>query len=125
MEDTTFAGYDIPKDTVIIFHLYSALMDPNAWDHPEEFKPERFLNQNGEFDDKKESFIPFSIGKFQLNLKGTATLMISMFYQKELYERLILIQVSSKSVEKLASYGHLKNLIWLTFSRCFEYLISF
>ena len=68
MKDTTFAGYDIPKGTVIIFHLYSALMDPDAWDHPEEFKPERFLNQNGEFDDKKESFIPFSIGKFQLNL---------------------------------------------------------
>ena len=32
-------------------------------------------------------------------LKGTATLMISMCYQKELYEPRILIQVSSKSVE--------------------------
>ena len=32
-------------------------------------------------------------------LKGTATLIISMFYQKELYEPWILIQVSSKSVE--------------------------
>ena len=51
--------------------------------------------------------------------------MISMFYQKELYEQWILIQVSSKSVEKWASYGNLKNLIWPTFSRHFEYLISF
>ena len=34
-----------------------------------------------------------------LSLKGTATLMISMFYQKELYEPCILIQVSSKSVK--------------------------
>ena len=32
-------------------------------------------------------------------LKGTATLMRSMFYQKELYESCILIQVSSKSIE--------------------------
>ena len=32
-------------------------------------------------------------------LKGTAILMISMFYQKELYEPWILIQVSSKWVE--------------------------
>ena len=48
-----------------------------------------------------------------------------MFYQKELYEPRILIQVSSKSVEKWASYGHLKNSIWLTFNRHFEYLISF
>ena len=41
-------------------------------------------------------------------LKGTATLMISMFYQQELYEPWLLIQVSSKSVENGASYGHLK-----------------
>ena len=58
-------------------------------------------------------------------LKGTATLMISMFYQKELYEPWILIQVSSKSDEKCASYGHLKNAIWPAFNRHFEYLISF
>ena len=48
-----------------------------------------------------------------------------MFCQKELYEPWILIQVSSKSVEKWLSYGHLKNSIWPTFSRHFEYLISF
>ena len=60
-----------------------------------------------------------------MSLKGTATLRISMFNQKELYEPLILIQVSSKSIEKCASYGHLKNSIWPTFSRHFEYLISF
>ena len=59
------------------------------------------------------------------HLKGTVTLMISMFYQKELYEPWILIQVSSKSVEKWASYGHLKSSIWPIFSRHFEYLISF
>ena len=35
------------------------------------------------------------------------------------------MQVSSKSVEKLASYGHLKTSLWPTFSRHFEYLISF
>ena len=58
-------------------------------------------------------------------LKGTATLMISMFYQKELYKPWILIQVSSKSVEKRGSYGHLKNSIWPTLSRHFVYSICF
>ena len=48
-----------------------------------------------------------------------------MFNQKELYEPWILIQVSSKSVEKWASYGNLKNSIWPTFSHHFEYLIHF
>ena len=69
-------------------------------------------------------FLPASRIVIQ-DLKGTATLMISMFYQKELYEPWILIQISSKLVEKWVSYGHLKNSIWPTFSRHFEYLISF
>ena len=44
---------------------------------------------------------------FTGTLKGTATLMIDMFYMKELSEPWFLIPVSSKSVEKYGSYGHL------------------
>ena len=40
-------------------------------------------------------------------LKGTATLMITMFYMKDLNKPGILLQVSSKSVEKCRSYGRL------------------
>ena len=40
-------------------------------------------------------------------LKGTATLMICIFYMIELSEPWILIPVSSKSVEKYVSYGWL------------------
>ena len=47
--------------------------------------------------------------------KGTTTLIISVFDQKELDEPRILIQVSSKSVEKWVRYGHLKNSRWPTF----------
>ena len=45
-------------------------------------------------------------------LKGTATLMISVFYMRELSEPWILIPVSSKSVEKYGSYGRLNICIW-------------
>ena len=45
-------------------------------------------------------------------LKGTATLMISMFYRKELSEPWILIPVSSKSVEKYGSNGRLNICKW-------------
>ena len=41
------------------------------------------------------------------SIKGTATLMISMFFMKELSEPWISIPVSSKSVEKYGSYGRL------------------
>ena len=45
-------------------------------------------------------------------LKGTATLIFSMFYLNELSEPWILIPVSSKSVEKYGSYGHLNICKW-------------
>ena len=45
-------------------------------------------------------------------LKGTATLMISMFYMKEFYDPWILIPVSSKSVEQYGSYGRMNICKW-------------
>ncbi|CDP10847.1 unnamed protein product [Coffea canephora] len=36
-------GFDIPKNTTILINTYAAMRDPNLWDDPNEFKPERFL----------------------------------------------------------------------------------
>ena len=48
----------------------------------------------------------------EVPLKGTATLMISMFHMKELSEPRVLIPVSSKSVENYGSYGRLNICKW-------------
>ena len=45
-------------------------------------------------------------------LKGTVTLMISVFYMQELSEASILIPVLSNSVEKYGSYGRLNICKW-------------
>ena len=47
---------------------------------------------------------------FTPSLKRTATLMMSIFYMKELSEPWILIPASSKSVKKYGSYGRLNIL---------------
>ena len=44
---------------------------------------------------------------YNVYFKGTETLVISMFFMKELYEPWILLLVSSKSVEKYGSYERL------------------
>ncbi|XP_036362999.1 cytochrome P450 2B10-like isoform X3 [Octopus sinensis] len=59
--DTTLGGYDVPKNTAVSFILKDALHDPNHWDNPEEFRPERWINENNEIK-KKEAFVPFSLG---------------------------------------------------------------
>ena len=61
--DTTLGGYDIPQDSVVIFHLRGIHFDPSRWEKPEEFNPERFLDENGCFISPGTlSFLPFSAG---------------------------------------------------------------
>ncbi|XP_077314740.1 cytochrome P450 2F3-like [Lithobates pipiens] len=62
LQDIKFRGYTIPKDTQIVTFLHSALYDKKYWDKPEEFNPDRFLDENGKFV-KNEAHIPFGAGK--------------------------------------------------------------
>ncbi|XP_073668959.1 cytochrome P450 2F2-like isoform X5 [Paramisgurnus dabryanus] len=59
--NTKLQGYSIPKGTIIIPYLSSALRDKSQWKFPNEFNPQNFLNENGEFV-KPDAFMPFSVG---------------------------------------------------------------
>ncbi|XP_019642654.1 PREDICTED: cytochrome P450 2U1-like [Branchiostoma belcheri] len=59
--DTTLNGYNIPRETMIFVNLWSVHMDPELFPEPDSFRPERFLDQDGNFA-KHEALIPFSIG---------------------------------------------------------------
>jgi cytochrome P450 len=61
-EDVNFHGFFIPKDTMIIPNYYSAHFDEAAWGDPENFRPERFIDEYGKFK-KNENLLAFSTGK--------------------------------------------------------------
>ncbi|XP_055385018.1 probable cytochrome P450 304a1 [Condylostylus longicornis] len=61
--DTEFKGYFIPKDTLMIPGIYAFHMDKNIWSDPDVFKPERFLDSNGELCLSKDKTLPFGAGK--------------------------------------------------------------
>ncbi|EEC15754.1 cytochrome P450, putative [Ixodes scapularis] len=42
--DTEVGGKFVPKDTGILYNIYAINHDPNLWDDPEAFRPERFLD---------------------------------------------------------------------------------
>lgn len=61
-EDVIFRGFSIPKDTIILPLMESVLLDEKIWSNPEDFRPERFLAEDGTCS-KPEEFIPFSLGR--------------------------------------------------------------
>lgn len=63
IDDVQFNDYTIPKESVILVSLYSLNMDKDYWHDPTEFRPERFLNENGEYTPHSEQFFPFGLGK--------------------------------------------------------------
>jgi cytochrome P450 len=46
--DLKFKGYTIPQGTRILLTTLSMSMDPELWKNPEEFRPERFLEEEKE-----------------------------------------------------------------------------
>ncbi|KAG2216004.1 hypothetical protein INT46_007064 [Mucor plumbeus] len=61
-KDTVLDGrIFVPKDTTVICSLYHAQMNSKYWSHPEEFRPERWLDQDDEVNDL-EAFFAWSAG---------------------------------------------------------------
>ncbi|KAL3618170.1 hypothetical protein CASFOL_038491 [Castilleja foliolosa] len=56
-------GYSIPLKAKVMVNIWSMGRDPEYWDEPECFKPERFENSSVEFLGNNFEFIPFGAGR--------------------------------------------------------------
>ncbi|XP_032553455.1 cytochrome P450 2J6-like isoform X1 [Chiroxiphia lanceolata] len=61
VKDTTVLGYRLPKGTLIMANIDSALFDPDYWETPHQFNPGHFLDKDGNFV-TREAFLAFSAG---------------------------------------------------------------
>ncbi|XP_046394777.1 methyl farnesoate epoxidase-like [Ischnura elegans] len=77
--EISFRGYKIPKNARIFLNMYDLHHDPQIWNKPFEFIPERFLNENGEVI-RHEALIPFGTGKRQCVGKSLAQINIFIFF---------------------------------------------
>ncbi|KAK7259472.1 hypothetical protein RIF29_25080 [Crotalaria pallida] len=66
-EDCRINGYDIKAQTRTLINVYAIMRDPEAWNNPEEFIPERFLEYNNDDVVKMNGndfrYVPFGYGR--------------------------------------------------------------
>lgn len=60
-EDVNYNGYIIPKGSTVLPNIYAVHSNPEYWDKPEVFNPDRFINDKGMVETNKY-FMPFGIG---------------------------------------------------------------
>ncbi|XP_011146847.1 methyl farnesoate epoxidase [Harpegnathos saltator] len=79
MKDVALNGYNIPKDTIVLFDSHSVHFDEEYWDEPSKFLPQRFLDEEGKFRQNNAS-IPFGLGKRRCLGEGLARSSMFLFF---------------------------------------------
>lgn len=61
--DTDFMGYHILKDTQLFVNAWAIGRDPECWENPNSFEPERFLGSKVDYRGQHFELIPFGGGR--------------------------------------------------------------
>ncbi|KAM8924810.1 steroid 17-alpha-hydroxylase/17,20 lyase [Pelodytes ibericus] len=63
LKESSIAEYTIPKDARVVINLWSIHHDSKEWVNPDEFNPDRFLDENGNrIYSPSQSYLPFGAG---------------------------------------------------------------
>ncbi|KAM1552478.1 hypothetical protein ACFX10_044471 [Malus domestica] len=61
--DVKIGGYDIPKGSTVHVNVWAISRDPAVWKNPNEFRPERFLEEDVDMKGHDFRLLPFGAGR--------------------------------------------------------------
>ncbi|KAK8992641.1 hypothetical protein V6N11_048714 [Hibiscus sabdariffa] len=84
-QDCQIAGYDIPKGTRALVNIWTIGRDPNLWDNPNEFWPDRFSGKTIDVKGHDFQLLPFGSGRrkcpgFPLAIKVIQTSLANVLH---------------------------------------------
>jgi cytochrome P450 len=100
-EDVEINGYTIPKGSVVGVFIYGAHHNPEYWEHPEQFNPERFSPEN-EGRIPRFAYLPFGGGP-RICIGNSFAMMEAQLILATIAQRYRLCLEPGQVVEKAAS----------------------
>lgn len=84
-QDCKVAGYDVPKGTRVLVSKWSIGRDPELWDDPENFRPERFIGKAIDVKGQDFELLPFGSGRrmcpgYNLGLRMIQTSLANLIH---------------------------------------------
>ncbi|GMI76293.1 cytochrome P450, family 81, subfamily D, polypeptide 5 [Hibiscus trionum] len=61
--DCSIGGYEVPRGTIVLVNAWSIHRDPNSWEDPTSFKPERFERLEGNGESGSHKLMAFGLGR--------------------------------------------------------------
>ena len=83
MRDTFLAGFFIPRNMTVFINLWAIHHDPDCWEGPFCFRPERFLDEQGRL--CVQGVLPFSAGTRSCPGEGFSKRAVFLYAARLLY----------------------------------------
>ncbi|CAA7050734.1 unnamed protein product [Microthlaspi erraticum] len=83
--DVEVLGFMVPKDTQVLVNVWAIGRDPNVWENPTRFEPERFLGKDTDVKGRDYELTPFGAGRrmcpgLPLAMKMVPLMLASLLY---------------------------------------------
>lgn len=85
--DTNLNGFDIPKDTIVLFNVWAMHHDEKEWQNPDVFDPSRFLDADGKvICPGSLSYLPFGAGRRVCLAESLGKIQLFLFISRLLHK---------------------------------------